>query len=325
VRWWRPRRLGIAATIGAPAAVAAVLLALAGGAPGGLFNGPFGFGAPGSDITCPGPAPPRPYAGLSPGTPWESSLLHFASAARVAPRLVVSYVPFGSDYSAAHACLAAGDGGMLMVQMNPRDAPMAAIADGGYDRYLTRFARQIRHVGAPVVLSFAHEMNGAWYPWGFGHTDPAVFIAAWRHVHQVVDRTAGRLVTWCWNVNRFTGLNEATVSPPSMWWPGRGYVDWVGVDAYYQGPASTFDITFGSTFAQVRTFTRKPILIAETAIGPGPGRAARIAALFAGVRRRHLVGVVWFDINRLQQWRIDGDPAALAAFRVAAQGLSRPA
>ena len=78
---------------------------------------------------------------------------------------------------------------------------------------------------------------------------------------------------------------------------------------------------FGSTVAEIRTFTKDPILISETAVGPVAG-PSKIAGLFAGVAANHLLGVVWFDQAQHdgihhQNWRLEDAPAALAAFRSA--------
>ena len=40
-------------------------------------------------------------------------------------------------------------------------------------------------------------------------------------------------------------------------WPGRGYVTWVGIDGYYFRPSDTFNSVFGPTIDQVRKLTSK--------------------------------------------------------------------
>ena len=68
------------------------------------------------------------------------------------------------------------------MQMDPDGINLKAIASGHYDPYLSHFAEAVRAYGHPVILSFGHEMNGNWYSWGYRHTSPAVFVAAWRHI-----------------------------------------------------------------------------------------------------------------------------------------------
>ena len=79
---------------------------------------------------------------------------------------------------------------------------------------------------------------------------------------------------------------------------------------------------FGLAIADIRTFSGAPLLIAETAVGTTTERESQIDALFAGVRAERLAGVVWFDEAQHaglyhQDWRLEDDPGALAAFTAA--------
>jgi hypothetical protein len=78
---------------------------------------------------------------------------------------------------------------------------------------------------------------------------------------------------------------------------------------------------FGPTIKAVRALTLDPILISETA-APAARQLSKIPNLFAGVRAYGLLGFVWFDVNKRQDWRI-GSPAAFAAFRRGAETLER--
>jgi len=63
------------------------------------------------------------------------------------------------------------------------------------DGYLRSYARHVRAFRYPVIIGFGHEMNGFWYPWGFGHVRPRTWIAAWRHVVTVFRRQGADNVT----------------------------------------------------------------------------------------------------------------------------------
>jgi mannan endo-1,4-beta-mannosidase len=169
-----------------------------------------------------------------------------------------------------------------------------------------------------VILSFGHEMNGTWYPWGYGHASPAAFVAAWRHVVRVFRAEGAANVTWLWTVNSVKGAS----SDLSQWWPGAAWVNWTGVDGYYFRATDTFGSVFGSTIADIRAISSAPLLIAETAVGTTPNRESQITALFAGASAARLAGVVWFDGAQHagiyhQDWRLEDDPAACAAFTAA--------
>ena len=107
---------------------------------------------------------------------------------------------------------------------------------------------------------------------------------------------------------------------------GGAVRDLVGIDGYYYRPSDTFASVFGRTIAAVRAITSKPVLLSETAVGPGAGQAAKIGDLFASMRLYQTLGLVWFDIAQHhgvyhQDWRIDNSPAAEAAFRLHASAL----
>jgi hypothetical protein len=95
----------------------------------------------------------------------------------------------------------------------------------------------------------------------------------------------------------------------------------VGIDGYFYYRTESFTTLFGRTISGIRRFTGDPVLIAETGIAPGMGRAAEIRELFSGAQSAGLLGVVWFDDSGYRDWLIDNDPAALAAFKQAAQGF----
>ena len=78
---------------------------------------------------------------------------------------------------------------------------LASIAAGKYDGFLSKYASEVRTYRHPVILSFGHEMNGNWYSWGYRHTSPAVFVAAWRHIVTIFRAIGASNVTWLWTVN----------------------------------------------------------------------------------------------------------------------------
>ena len=119
-----------------------------------------------------------------------------------------------------------------------------------------------------MALSFGHEMNGNWYPWGTSQATPAEFVAAWRHIHDLFAAAGATNVIWVWNPNIVNPMPNVELAP---FWPGSAYVDWVGITGYFAttGP-DTFAGVYGPTITEVRQFTSKPIIIAETAVETGP-------------------------------------------------------
>jgi hypothetical protein len=263
------------------------------------------------------------YLGLYPdGVPSSyAGARAFTAATGVRPDVVVYYSGWLEPFKAAFASTASRSGAVPLVQINPDRVSIGAIAAGRYDKYLRTYAAAVRDYGHPVIVSFGHEMNGDWYSWAAGHTSPATFVAAWRHVVDVFRAAGTPNVTWLWTVNVFR--SQAGVSSPRAWWPGDAYVTWVGLDGYYYSPATKFSSLFGPAVAGVRAWTRKPILVTETSATPAAGQPAKIEDLFAGIRLYGLLGFVWFDNQTNQDWRLTS-PAAIAAFRRGAQRYRPP-
>jgi beta-mannanase len=234
----------------------------------------------------------------------------------------VYYSGWNDPFSTSFAEAAWNDDAYVLVQLEPYGVNLASIAAGDSDDYLRSYADDVVAFGHPVILCFGHEMNGTWYSWGVGHTSPGTFVAAWRHIVRVFRAAGAANVSWLWTVNSITGA----ASSLSRWWPGEKWVDWTGIDGYYFRATDTFGSVFGSTIAGIRRFSSAPLLIAETAVGTTANRESQIEGLFEGVRAERLAGVVWFDKAQHaglyhQNWRLEDDPSALAAFRAAAASL----
>jgi mannan endo-1,4-beta-mannosidase len=108
---------------------------------------------------------------------WQTTLPQFEKQGGVRPKIFEYYVGFGAPFDLA--VLAHVDRSAFpVIQIDPRRAPLQQIIDGRYDSYLISPAKEVARYKCPVAISFAHEMNGDWYPWGSGYVTPAVYIAA---------------------------------------------------------------------------------------------------------------------------------------------------
>lgn len=281
----------------------------------------------------PGPLPvhlpttPQSYVGVyTKGFPASyAGLPDFARATGSKPDIAMYYsgwyVPFPSKFAAS----AASNGVVPLVQMDPDDVNVADIASGRFDGYLSAYAEAVRAYHDPVILSFGHEMNGTWYSWGYRHTSPHTFVAAWRHVVKLFRDLGAMNVTWLWTVNIIDDTQVGTIPSPVAWWPGSAYVNWVGIDGYYLKPSWAFAPLFGPTINAVHALTDDPILIAETGAVVTAGQPTKIANLVAGVHAYGLLGFVWFDaVNKNRQDFRISSAAAIAAFRKGASVFTKP-
>ncbi|MGD0378119.1 MAG: glycosyl hydrolase [Streptosporangiaceae bacterium] len=247
----------------------------------------------------------------------------FTTTTGVRPNVITYYSGWYEPFQTRFATTAAKQGAVTLVQIEPTHVSLAAIASGKYDGYLSAYAAAVRSYRHPVILSFGHEMNGSWYTWGHRHASPAEFVAAWRHIVSLFRALGAGNVTWLWTINIIDKQKDA-IPDPAPWWPGSSYVTWVGIDGYYLKPSWQFAPLFGPTIAAVRELTRAPILIAETGAVPAAGQPAKIADLFAGINAYGLLGFVWFNSTDVQDFKIEGNAAAVAAFRQGAKTYKWP-
>lgn len=269
------------------------------------------------------PSSPASYLGVYESASPSSyqPVVDFAKAAGRSPNLVGYFSGWAQPFALPFANEVHRHRAVMLTQIDPTYASVQAIAAGSYDAYLRSFADSVRNFGHPVVIGFGHEMNAPWYPWGYQHTSPKAFVAAWRHIVTLFRSQGAENVTWMWTIN----ADRSDTGPVRLWWPGSQYVTWVGIDGYYYRPSDDFANIFGRTIDEVRGFTDRPVLLSETAVGPKAGQPAKIANLFAGMARYRTLGLVWFDETQHQgiyhqDWRIEDHRAAEAAF---GQGASR--
>ena len=146
-------------------------------------------------------------------------------------------------------------GSALMLTVEPH-AGLAAVDDDALSR-LAGVLAGYNDLGVPVLLRFAHEMNGSWYAWG---QQPDAYVKAFRRVAQTVRaRTPDTLMVWAPNYGGgypFTGGEFAAApgspahdvldtdgdgsltmadDPYAPYYPGDDVVDWVGMSVYHWG------------------------------------------------------------------------------------------
>ena len=237
------------------------------------------------------------------------------------PNLLGQYVEWGKAFDKAAADRATTYGALYYMAWEPFGTTVTSIAGGGSDAYVTSVAKAVRAFGGPVALSFGHEMNGNWYPWGTKDSTPAEFVAAWRHIHGLFAAAGATNVIWIWNPNIINPMPDVELAP---FWPGSAYVNWVGITGYFAttGP-DTFAGVYGPTISEVRRFTSKPVLIAETAVETGPDEVAGIKNLIGGVKASAgVIGFVWFDYDKGGvDWTLAGRPIARATVASGIAGM----
>ena len=237
----------------------------------------------------------------------------------VTPGYAIQYYGWSEPFQTADAQTAWNVGTETFAELqtcgNPCNSstsvPITSVINGTYDSYLTSFATEVAAFGHPVMLTFDHEMNGDWYPWGDTEITPAQWIEAWQHVTSVISSIAPNAI-WVWAPNI-----EQGIAPVAAYWPGNGYpnphVNVVGLDGYLASPGATWANTFSQSVTDVRAVSggADPFIVAETGVASSdPNSLAQIDGLVAGARSAGAVALMYFDSNA--QWAFS--PAEQSAF-----------
>jgi hypothetical protein len=116
-----------------------------------------------------------------------------------------------------------------------------------------------------------------------------------------------------------------------LYYPGDGYVDWLGISDYGtldpRVPISPFarKIDVSGVYGTLVSRSRRPMAVVEmgTADNAAAEKAGWIAAAFAALRSGRyprIRAATWWDMDSGVNTRIDSSPASLAAFRAGVAG-----
>ncbi|QIS40039.1 glycoside hydrolase family 26 protein [Clavibacter capsici] len=270
--------------------------------------------------------------GLStPGGPTANGELDAASSTLgESPSIVMSHVDFTHPAPIAGIQSVAARGADSLITWEPWkggagvDQPAyanARIIAGDQDAYIRSWGADLAKYGKPVYLRFAHEMNGNWYPWsdGVNGNAPGSYVQAWKHVHDLVAAQGATNVKWVWSPNvPYPGSTDL-----ASLYPGADSVDVVALDGYNWGSAPGQRWTepaalFGPGIDRLRAIAPgKPLIVGEVASSEdGGSKSAWNRDLVSYLQAQpDVLGFVWFDFRKEEDWRIDSSATSAASLR----------
>ena len=190
-------------------------------------------------------------------------------------------------------------GAMPLVFWSPWDKPyvqnkgpdrfsVLEIIAGKWDEYIDKWADSAKAFGKPMIVAFGVEMNGDWFPWSgwyyggdewVGDNDgewegPEHFKAAYRHVVDRVRARGASNIKWMFHTNNYSYPLD-TWNFAAAYYPGKDYVDWLGLSVYGQQfkdePwANMISLVDWPYEEMCRLDPDKPVMIAEWATGEFP-------------------------------------------------------
>ncbi|MGR0159154.1 glycoside hydrolase family 26 protein [Paenarthrobacter nitroguajacolicus] len=213
--------------------------------------------------TCEPTRPLAPKDGILAGVnlDWEHETLEqYAADLGKRPAVTVTFTDFPMSDTDKRNVDAAfeqirANGGTMLLTLEPKQG-LAAVTTEVAEELATALARY-NNAGVPVIVRFAHEMNGSWYAWG---QQPAAYVAAYQRMADAVhSKAAGSAMMWAPNYGGgypFSGGQYEAVAgspdfatldtdkdgaitgiddPYAPYYPGDDAVDWVGMSLYHWG------------------------------------------------------------------------------------------
>ena len=218
-----------------------------------------------------------------PGDGWDvDEIVRFNKASAKPLSFVTLFTAFSHNWErqlTVQATNIYSHGAIPLVSLMPVDMSdpernlLPEIASGRWDAYLNEWIAGLLQWVASypasqrpmIMMRFAHEFNGDWYPYS---GTPSEYVDAWQHVHRLFQRAgANNFVEWVWNANHISYDEHDDIT---RYYPGDSFVDWTSLDGYNWGTNhdwtewDSFDQIFAAAYDTLITnYPDKPILIAE--------------------------------------------------------------
>lgn len=235
--------------------------------------------------------------------------------------------------------LAFADGGRrdVLLSWDMGQTRFAEWARGDHDAYLDTLVLAANLYPYDYYVRPWPEMNGDWQefqpttrgerPHGGTHAE---FKAAWRYVVTYFRTRGADNVKWVFNP---TADVYRGTTPVRKIWPGKRYVDVLGLDGFNWGRDSgwgrwrSFEDIFAKQYKRLtRLHPKAPVWICEVGskeprasdgapIDARSSKARWIRDALRSTRFPQVEAMVWFHALKERDWRIDSSPAALKALQ----------
>lgn len=234
----------------------------------------------------------------------------------------------------------------------PDKYSLTSIIAGEHDAYIDMWAEKARDFGFPMIVSFANEMNGEWFPWSgvlyggskilpgtqpYKYEGPETFKKAYRHVVDRVRAKGAKNVQWVLHLMNYS-LPQEPWNLAAEYYPGPDYCDWLGFSLYGVQFADDewapyYHLLDWPVEEMRRIDATKPVMVCEWGVGEFPtlgSKADWFRDAFKQMKDPKYANlkacVYWHerwqnDDGRYSNLHVNSSPEALAAYR---QGVADP-
>jgi cellulose synthase (UDP-forming) len=173
------------------------------------------------------------------------------------------------------------------------------IEEGYFDDYIQKFAGELKSLNRPVFFRFAHEFDNPYYPWyAGGHEGSAKFKKAWIHAYEIFKKIGAENVIWVWNPWKPGNVK--------LYYPGKEYVDWMGVNILNYGRLNEdehwYDFTrlYRPFHAEFQKLPQTPVMITEMgSLRNEPNQSEWFREAFSAIENdfQEIKSVIYFHSN----------------------------
>lgn len=191
---------------------------------------------------------------------------------------------------------------VLTVTLNGINAPTTRAIASATVETETAFralAQAIKEHGEPVFFRFVPDMNRSSNKASVANAVGMTandYIQAYLKVYDLFRQEAVPNVAWVWCPH--VQSNPANTSnDASAYYPGDGFVDWIGLDLFVHGPWSQYADAFNKSV----TFKDKPVMICEFGVDDpgnlGYSKSEAVNEFFNAIELRYtqVKGLLYFD------------------------------
>lgn len=192
----------------------------------------------------------------------------------------------------------------------PDKFSLTAILAGKWNDYIDRWAMSAKEFGHPMMVSFANEPNGTWFPWsgcyyGGGkaatadpsavptptpawkpkvpipYQGPETFKKAFRYVVDRLRAKGAHNVIWVFHIMNYS-IPAEYWNLVAQYYPGADYVDWLGFsvygEQYREDNWATFLPLLEWPYQEISLIDKtKPIMLAEWGVGEFSSKGSKPA------------------------------------------------
>lgn len=218
------------------------------------------------------------------------------------------------------------------------------IINGKFDSKLRKWARDARKSNVPLIIDFAPEMNGDWFPWSgklngagtknkYGNPNiadgPEKYKEAYRHIITIFREEKATKVTWVFHIDAYN-TPESSWNNYNAYYPGDSYIDWIGVSSYgAQTPSDdweTFNQVMNTAYPHMtRLSSKKPLAVLEMGVTErGNKKALWLIEAFNSIKKNKYPRIKaicywhenWENSDRSKSLlRIDSSKSSLKAYK----------